>query len=74
MQFNCFMHIPCFEMPTIRQVSYHIQQGDYAFSIDLKDAYIFQLLSIMIIFMVCFQWKVLLFGLATTPRIFHCAY
>ena len=29
-----------FKMPTIRQVQQHIQQGDCAFSIDLKDAYL----------------------------------
>ena len=31
------MHKPPFKMPTIRQILQLIQQGDYAFSIDLKD-------------------------------------
>ena len=54
-----------------------IQQGDYAFSIDLQDAY----LHVPIVkhhchflyFVWCnvtYQWKVLPFGLATTPRVF----
>ena len=33
------MHLPT-KMPTIRQVQQYIQQGDDAFSIDLKDAYL----------------------------------
>ena len=38
--FNFYMHIPTFKMPTIREVQILIQQGDYAISIDLKDAYL----------------------------------
>ena len=34
------MHMPTFCMPTTQQVQQHIQQGDYAFSIDLKEAYL----------------------------------
>ena len=34
------MHIPTFEMPTIKQLWKPIQQGDHAFSFDLKDAYL----------------------------------
>ena len=34
------MHIPTFKMPAIRKVWQLIQQGDYAFSIDLKDVYL----------------------------------
>ena len=37
-QFNHYLHIPYFKMPTIRQVWHLIQCSDYAFSIDLKDA------------------------------------
>ena len=33
-------HIPTFNMPTIRHVWQLIQCGNYAFSIDLKDAYL----------------------------------
>ena len=39
-QFNCYLHIPSFKMPTIRHVWKLIQHGDYAFSIDLQDAYL----------------------------------
>ena len=38
--FNHYMHIPFFKMPTIRHVWQLIQHGDYAFSIDLQDAYL----------------------------------
>ena len=63
-------------MPTIRQVWQLTKQGDNAFPIDLKDVYIFLLLSITIIFLHFvrqlkpYQWKVLTFGFATTPRAF----
>ena len=33
--FNHFMHIPSFKMPTLKNVWQLIQQGDFAFSIDL---------------------------------------
>ena len=39
-QFNCYMHIPSFQMPTIRHILQLIQHGYYAFSIDLQDAYL----------------------------------
>ena len=39
-QFNCYLHIPSFKMPTIRHVWQLIQHGHYAFSIDLQDAYL----------------------------------
>ena len=39
-QFKCFMHIPTFRMPTIKQVWQLIQQHDYAFSVDQKDVYL----------------------------------
>ena len=75
--FNCYMHIPSFKMPTLKTVWQLIQQGDYAFSIDLQDAY----LHVPIVkhhrrFLhfvwsnVPYQWRVLPFGLATTPRVF----
>ena len=37
--FNHYMHIPPFKMPTILHVQWLFQNGDLAFSIDLKDAY-----------------------------------
>ena len=71
------MHIPSFKMPTLRHVWQLIQHVDYAFSIDLQDAY----LHIPIVkhhhHFLCFvwhnvpcQWKVLPFWLATAPRVF----
>ena len=76
-QLNCYLHIPFFKMPTIRHVWQLNQHGDYAFSIDLHDAY----LHIPIVkhhhhFLqfvwhnMPYQWKVLPFGLATAPRVF----
>ena len=38
--FNCYIHISSFKMQTIRHVQQLIQHGDYAFSIDLQDAYL----------------------------------
>ena len=74
---NHYMHIPSFKMSILRHVWQLIQHGDYAFSIDLQDAY----LCIPIVkhhhcFLhfvwhnVHYQWKVLPFGLATAPRVF----
>ena len=75
--FNHFMHIPFFKMPTIKNIWQLIQQGDFAFSTDLQDAY----LHVPIVkhhhcFLhfvwhnVPYQWKVLPFGLATAPKVF----
>ena len=75
--FNHFMHIPSFKMPTLKNIWQLIQQGDFAFSIDLQDAY----LHVPIVKYHCcflhfvwhnvpYQWKVLPFGLATAPRVF----
>ena len=72
------MHIPSFKMPTLNHVQQLIQHGDYAFSIDLQDAY----LHVPIVkhychflhFVLCkvpYRWKVLPFGLATAPRGLH---
>ena len=69
--FNCYMHIPSFKMPTLKNIWQLIQQGDFAFPIDLQDAY----LHIPTVkhhhhHNVPYQWKVLPFGLATSPRVF----
>ena len=68
------MHIPTFKMPTIRQVWQLIQQGDYALSTDLKDAYLHITKHLSVLHVVLqhkpYQWKVLSFRLAITPRIF----
>ena len=76
--FNHYMHIPSFKMPTLKNIWQLIQQGDFAFSIDLQDAY----LHIPIVKYHChflhfiwhnvpYQWKVLLpYGLATALRVF----
>ena len=77
MHFNCYMYVPSFKMPTVSHVQQLIQHGEYAFSIDLQDAY----LHIPIVkhhhcFLqfvwhnVPYQWKVLPFGLATAPQVF----
>ena len=70
--FNCYMHVPSFMMPTIRHVWQLIQCGDYAFSIDLQDAYLHIAIvkhhhhSLQFVWHnVPYQWKVLPFGLAT---------
>ena len=39
-QFNHYLLIPSFKMPTIRHVQQLIQHADYAFSFDLQDAYL----------------------------------
>ena len=64
-------------MPTLKTVWQLIQQGDYAFSIDLQDAYLHvpivkhhrQFLR-FVWHNVPYQWRVLPFGLATAPRVF----
>ena len=76
-RFNRYMHIPSFKMPTLKTVRQLIQQGDYAFSIDLQDAYLHvpivkhhhQFLR-FVWHNVPYQWRVLPFGLATAPRVF----
>ena len=76
--FNCYMHIPSFKMPTLKTVWQLIQQGDYAFSIDLQDAYLHVPIVKHHRQFLCFvwhnvpyQWRVLPFGLATAPRVLH---
>ena len=70
-------HIPSFQMPTLNHVWQLINHDDYAFSIDLWDAY----LHVPIVkhhhhflhFVWCnvpYQWKILPFGLATAHRVF----
>ena len=75
--FNCFMGIPFFKMPTLKHVGQLIQQGDFAFSIDLQDAYLHVPIAKHHCHFLCFiwhnvpyQWKVLPFGLSTGPRVF----
>ena len=76
--FNHYMQIPSFKMPTLKHVQQLIQHGDYAFSIDLQDAY----LHVPIVKHLChflhfvwhnvpYQWKVLHFGLSPAPRVFR---
>ena len=64
-------------MPTPKHVWQLIQHGDYAFSIDLQDAYLHvPIVKHHLCFLhfvwhnVPYQWKVLPFGLATAPRVF----
>ena len=75
--FKNYLHIPSFKMPTIKHVWQLIQHGNYAFSIDLQDAYLntpivkhgHHFLQVVWHNMP-YQWKVLHFGLATAPRVF----
>ena len=76
-QFNHYLYIPSFQMATIRNVWQLIQHGYYAFSINLKDAYVhIPIAKHHCVFLLFFwqnmpyQWKVLPFGLATAPRVF----
>ena len=78
MCFNHYMHIPSCKMPTLKHVWQVIQLGDYAFSIDLQDAYLHISIVKHHCHFLCFvwhyapyQWKVLPFGLATAPRVLH---
>ena len=71
------MHIPTFEMPSIREVWQLIQEGNYYFSIDLKDTYLhISILKYHLAFLWFvsqhkpYQWKVLPFGLAMAHRVF----
>ena len=64
-------------MLTIRQVWQLTEQGDCAFSIDLKDAYLYIPIVKHHCCFLCsvwqhkpFQYKVLPFGLAMAPRVF----
>ena len=75
--FNCFLHIPSFKMPALKNVWQLIQQSDFAFSVDLEDAYLHVPIVKHHHHFLCFvwhnvpyQWKVLPFGLATAPRVF----
>ena len=75
--FNHYIHIPSFKMPTLKNIQQLNQQGDFAFSIDLQDAY-FHVPIVkhhchflhFVWYNVPYQWKVLPFGLATAPRVF----
>ena len=75
--FNHFVHIPSFKMPTLKHIWQLIQQGDFAFSIDLQDAYL-HVPTVkhhhhFLHFIWCnvpYQWKVLPSGLSTAPRVF----
>ena len=75
--FNHYMHIPSFKMPSLKNIWQLIWQDDFAFSIDLQDAYLHVPIVKHHHHFLCFvwhnvsyQWKVLPFGLATAPRVF----
>ena len=64
-------------MPTLKHVWQLIQHGDYAFFIDLQDAYLYvpivkhhHCFLHFVWHNVSYQWKVSPFGLATAPRVF----
>ena len=70
------MQMPSFKIPTIRQVWYLVQQGDYVFSIDLMDDYLY-IPTVKHHNHSCgffwqhkpFQWKIFPLELATTHRV-----
>ena len=75
--FNRYMHIPSFKMPTLKNIWQLIQQGDFAFSIDLQDAYLHAPIVkhhrhflCFVLHNVPYQLKVLTFGFAKAPRVF----
>ena len=76
--FNHYIHVLSFKMPTIRHIWQLIQHGDYAFSIDLKDAYLhipFVKHHHQPFLMICLAQctlsaEGLLFWLATAPWVF----
>ena len=77
MQFSCYMHIPTFKIPTIRQMWHIIQQDDYAYSFELKDTSLYiPIVKHHHIFLHIvwqnkpYQWRVLPFGLAIAPGVF----
>ena len=64
-------------MPTLKNLWQLFQKGDFAFSIDLQDAYLHVPIVkhhchfyVFVWHNVPYQWKVLPFGLATAPRVF----
>ena len=76
-QFKCYTHIPTFKVTNVRKVLKLIQQGEYGISMDLKDAYLhipFVKHHLGFLWFMWknkpYQWKVLLFGLVTAPRVF----
>ena len=69
--------VPTFRMETLQQVSSQVQPGDYLVSLDLKDAYLHVPIHPedrrFLRFSIHgrqYQWKVLVFGLSTSPRVF----
>ena len=54
--FNHYMHIPSFKMPTLKTVWQLIQQGDFASSIDLQDAYLHVPIVKHYHHLLCFVW------------------
>ena len=55
--FNRFMHIPSFKMPTLKHVWQLIQQCDFAFSMDLQDAYLHVPIVKHHHCFLCFVWR-----------------
>ena len=54
--FNHFMHIPSFKMPPLKNIWQLIQQGNFAFSIDLQDAYLHVPIVKHHCHFLCFVW------------------
>ena len=76
-QLNAYINTPQFHMHTISSVLNTIERGDYAFKIDLQDAYFHVLIHPGFRKYLCYafenkvyQFRVLPFGLNTVPQVF----
>ena len=74
---NRMIEVPSFKMETLRSVITSVQPGDWLTSIDLKDAYLhvpihtsFRRYLRFSFDGVCYQFRVLPFGISTAPRVF----
>ena len=74
---NRFVTLTKFKMETCRSVLAAVQEGDWMSSVDLKDAYLQIPMHpgsckfLRFVFSgVCYQWRVLPFGLCTAPQVF----
>ena len=74
---NLSLQVPSFKMETLRSVIASVEKDDWMTSIDLKDAYLhvpmhpeFKQFLRFSFDGVCYQFRVLPFGISTAPRVF----
>jgi hypothetical protein len=74
---NAYLQIPTFKMQTVAELLTQVQPGDWAASVDLKDAYFhvgikrsFRKYLRFVVGGRAYQFRALPFGLATAPRVF----